>query len=177
MKIKFEEQEFTDVKDMICGFIKKGEGDALKYNFAASPDLTFNTAMQLLQTMTHNLLTAFISQKPEAKQDVYDAYNFMASSILNNIMPEENMGMDISEEAILKTEEELITSRYDSLSADEKERADEHLKKLRLRLKQGIENNKKQKALKAATIKKAEAKRDRKDAKRLKDSNGNTKKV
>lgn len=139
MNLKLNDVEFKDIKDLLGGFITETDKD-LKFNLIASPNLSFNVAMQLLQSMTINLLTAFIEQKPEAKNDVYDAYNFMASSVLNNLIPDKELRMDVTEEAILNTEIATIEKKYDALSEDEKKKALEQIDTIKKRLANGKSN-------------------------------------
>ena len=136
MILKVNDAEFKDVKDLLGGFItneQNSEG-AVQFNLIASPDLSFNVAMQLLQSITHQLLYAFITQKPEAKEDVYDAYNFMASSILNSIIPDKELRPDIDEEAILELESKKIEEEFDKLTPEQKEKALSNIETIKARL-------------------------------------------
>lgn len=136
MNVKFNDLEFKDVVNLISGFTVKDQ-EALKFNFVASPNLTFNDAMQLIQSMTYQLLYAFIKQKPEAKEDVYDAYNFMASTILQNLIPDKELRADITEEAILELETKKIEEQYKALTPEQKAEALKNIDKLKEHLKNG----------------------------------------
>lgn len=136
MNVKFNDLEFKDVVNLISGFTVKDQ-EALKFNFVASPNLTFNDAMQLIQSMTYQLLYAFITQKPEAKEDVYDAYNFMASTILQNLIPDKELRADITEEAILELETKKIEEQYKALTPEQKAEALKNIDKLKEHLKNG----------------------------------------
>lgn len=113
MKLKIEDQEFDNIQDLLAGFITEEQKDKLKFHVLASPTLDFNTAFQLIQSITINILTAFIKQHPEATEDVYDAYNFMASSVLNNIIPDKELREDLSAEAILELENKKLKKKND----------------------------------------------------------------
>ena len=146
MNLKFNEKEFIGVEDLLAGFIMQGEGNQTKFNLVASPTLQFNTAMQLIQSITINLLTAFIKQKPEAVEDIYDAYNFMASSVLNNLIPEKELRKDLDEHAILRAEENMLDNALAKMSVKDKEAALKKIEEIRVRLgKNGkhTKNNKK----------------------------------
>lgn len=136
MNVKFNDLEFKDVVNLISGFTVKDQ-EALKFNFVASPNLTFNDAMQLIQSMTYQLLYAFITQKPEAKEDVYDAYNFMASTILQNLIPDKELRADITEEAILELETKKIEEQYKALTPEQKAEALKNIDKLKEHLQNG----------------------------------------
>lgn len=138
MKLKFNDKEFPEAAAVLCGFTTPAEGEedkeATHFNLVASPDLQFNVAMQLIQTMTINVFQMFITQHPEAKEHVYDAYNLMASSVLETIIPESEISMTLEEEAILMTEQKLIEDKYDSLSDEQKEIATERIERIKARL-------------------------------------------
>lgn len=134
MKLKVNEMEFDNIKDLLGGFITTEQDQMLKFNMVASPDLAFNTAMQLLQSMTYQLLFAFMKQKPEAANDIYDAYNFMASSILDQLIPGKQLRPDIDEEAILELEIKKIEAEYDKLTPEQKAIAIEKIEAVKNRL-------------------------------------------
>lgn len=133
MNLKFNEKEFTNVEDLLAGFIMK-DGDQTKFNLVASPTLQFNVAMQIIQSITINLLTAFIKGKPEAVDDIYDAYNFMASSVLNNLIPEKALRKDLDEEAILKAEEDMLDKAIAKMPAKDKKAALKKIEEVKARL-------------------------------------------
>ena len=58
MNLKLNDMEFKDIIQLLGGFVTKENEDLLKFNLIASPDLTFNNAMQLLQSMTSRLCLA-----------------------------------------------------------------------------------------------------------------------
>lgn len=135
MKLKLNEMEFDNIEHLLGGFITKEDADKLKFNLIASPDLSFNVAMQLLQSMTYQLLYAFSKQKPEAANDIYDAYNFMASSILEQLIPGKELRPDMDEEAILELEVKNIEKQFDELSEEDKKVALEKIEEIKKRLK------------------------------------------
>lgn len=131
MKLTIEDQTYTDIKDLVAGFVTDGQAESLKFHLLASPTLTFDMAFQLIQSITINILHAFVEQKPEALEDVYDAYNFMASSILNNIIPDKELRKDLTAEAIIKAEDELIKKKAQKASAKDKAAAKKKIDKLK----------------------------------------------
>lgn len=135
MKLNLNGKEFNDIEHLLGGFITKEQEGQLKFGMLASPNLPFNEAMQILQSVTLTLLNTFIAQKPEAKEDIYDAYNFMASSILNQIIPDSELRYDLTEEAVLLAEKELIEGKFDAMSDEDKAKATEQIEKLKERLK------------------------------------------
>jgi hypothetical protein len=137
MNLKLNDMEFKDIIQLLGGFVTKENEDLLKFNLIASPDLTFNTAMQLLQSMTMQILFAFKQQKPEALNDIYDAYNFMASSVLEQLIPDREIRMDLDEEAILELEVKKIEERFEELTAEQKEEALAKIEAIKARLKNG----------------------------------------
>jgi len=135
MTLKFNEKEFTNAEDVLCGFTTTEEGTTkTHFNLIASPELQFNTAMQLIQSITVNLFTVFIKEHPEAKESVFDAYNMMAASILDWIIPDAERPLNLEEEAILLTEQKLIEEKYDALTEEQKEMAKERLVTIKNRL-------------------------------------------
>lgn len=136
MNIKFEDKEYSKVSALLAGFMTEDQKE-LTFNMVASPNLEFNVAMQLIQSLTVNLLHAYSNQHPEAKEDLYDAYNIMASSILNNLIPDKELRMDLDAEAILKAEAELIESKYAAMSKKEKSEALKNIDRIRNNLKNG----------------------------------------
>lgn len=135
MKLKLNEMEFDNIEHLLGGFIIKENTDKLKFNLVATPDLSFNVAMQLLQSMTYQILYAFSKQKPEAANDIYDAYNFMASSILEQLIPGKELRPDMDEEAILELEVKNIEKQFDELSEEDKKVALEKIEEIKKRLK------------------------------------------
>ena len=132
MNLTINDKNFENIQDLLAGFITADQADQLKFHLIASPNLSFNTAMQLIQSITVNLLTTFVSQKPEALEDVYDAYNFMASSILDTLMP--NPNKDLDEEAIKRVQASIIEEEFAKLTPEQKEQAKLEIEKLKEKL-------------------------------------------
>ncbi len=123
MIAKFDNLEYKNIDRLIAGFVTGEQKDKLKFHLIASPNITFNDAMQIIQSVTTHFLTAVIKQHPESKEDIYDAYNFMASSVLNNLIPEYQLRRDLDEEAILETEKKMIEEQYAKMTPEQKEKA------------------------------------------------------
>lgn len=56
----------------------------------------------------------------ELKEMLYDFYNVNASVLLSNFAPELELRPDLTEQAILKAENELIEQKYEELKKDNK---------------------------------------------------------
>lgn len=123
MVAKFDNLEYKNIDRLLCGFVTEEQKDKLKFHFIASPNLTFNDAMQIIQSITVQFLTAVIKQNPDAKEDIYDAYNFMASSVLQSLIPDHELRKDLDEEAILATERAMIEEQYAKMTPEQKEKA------------------------------------------------------
>lgn len=145
MKITFEDKSF-EAKDVLAGIITK-EQEELKFTMLVNPNISFNTGMQLIQTMTLQFFTALIEAQPEDKREevkeaLYDAYNIMASTLLTNIIPDKELREDLDEKAILKTQEQIVEDMYANMTSEEKEEALGHVEKLRERLLEDIHGTK-----------------------------------
>lgn len=145
MKITFEDKTF-EAKDVLAGIITK-EQEELKFTMLVNPNISFNTGMQLIQTMTLQFFTALIEAQPEDKREevkeaLYDAYNIMASTLLTNIIPDKELREDLDEKAILKTQEQIVEDMYANMTPEEKEEALGHVEKLRERLLEDIHGTK-----------------------------------
>lgn len=134
MEAKFDNLQFKNIDRLISGFVTGEQKENLKFHFIATPNITFNDAMQLIQSMTTHFLSAVIKQHPEAKEDIYDAYNFMASSVLNNLIPDFELRKDMDEEAIMAREKEMIEEQYAKRTPEQKDKALKDIDKFRERL-------------------------------------------
>lgn len=143
MKATFDDLKYENIDQLLCGFVTEGQKEELKFHFIASPNISFNDAMQILSSMTTHFLTAVINQFPDAKEDIYDAYNFMASSVLNNLIPEHELRKDLDEEAILAKQKEMIEAQYEAMSDEEKAKALDDIDVLRNHLAEKIKDDKK----------------------------------
>lgn len=142
MDMKIGTQEFRDLKCLIAGFMTEGEAEE-KFNMVATPGIPFNIVMQLLHSMTLQMLYAFVEQHPEAREDIYDAYNMMASTILTYIIPDKELRPDLTEEAIMEAERKLIEERYEAMSDEDKAKADEKIESIKQRIAEMHETNSK----------------------------------
>ncbi len=120
MEIKIAEKEFANVKTLLGGLITEENAEGQTFTFLANPGLTFNDGMQMLQSITLHMLLAYKQQHPEATNDIYDAYNFMASSILQYLIPDKELRPDLTEEAIMRAENEIVEEKYNSLNREQR---------------------------------------------------------
>lgn len=134
MEARFDNLEFKNIDKLIAGFVTGEQKDKLKFHMIASPNITFNDAMQIIQSVTTHFLTAVIKQNPKIKEDVYDAYNFMASSVLNNLIPDYQLRKDMDEEAILETEKKMIEEQFAKMTPEQKVKALEDIESMKARL-------------------------------------------
>lgn len=137
MKAKFNDLEYEDIEFLVAGFVTKDQKEALKFNMIASPNIMFNEAMQLIQSLTQHFLKAMMEIHPEAKEDIYDAYNFMASSVLENLIPDKELRQDLDEAAIMETQKKMIEEEYAKMSDKEKAKALKDIDKLKADLLAG----------------------------------------
>ena len=82
--------------------------------FKADKEMGFDTAMELLITATLAVMNDFASKVPEehrqkVKEAIYDNYNESASSLLDTFMPDKELRPDLTEEAIRRLEDEIMT--------------------------------------------------------------------
>lgn len=134
MEAKFDKLEYKNIDKLIAGFITKEQKDQLKFHMIASPDISFNEAMQIIQSITTHFLTAIIKQNPKLKEDVYDAYNFMASSVLNNLIPDYELRRDMDEEAIMQTESKMIEEQFSKMTPEQRAQTLKDIDAVRARL-------------------------------------------
>lgn len=119
MYLKLDELEIENLKQ----FVGVGVDEADKAHLLLGKELPFMEAMQMIQTLTHHTLSCFIETHPDAREDVWDCYNFMASSLLETLMPDKPLRGEITTEAIMELEAQKIKEQFDSLSDEEKAEA------------------------------------------------------
>ena len=134
MEARFDNLEYKNIDKLIAGFVTGEQKDKLKFHMIASPNITFNDAMQIIQSVTTHFLTAVIKQNPKIKEDVYDAYNFMASSVLNNLIPDYQLRRDMDEEAIMAMEKKMIEDEFSKMTPEQKEKALKDIDEMKARL-------------------------------------------
>lgn len=134
MEAKFDNLEFKNIDALVAGFLTGTKKDKQKFHLIVSPNIQYNTAMQVIQSVTLHFLTALIKQHPEATDDIFDNYNAMASSVLQNLVPDYQLRKDMDEEAILALEQKMIEEQYDKMTPEQKAKALEGIDKLRTRL-------------------------------------------
>ena len=141
MEARFDNLEYKNIDKLIAGFITKEQKDQLKFHMIASPNITFNEAMQIIQSVTTHFLTAVIKQNPNVKEDIYDAYNFMASSVLNNLIPDYELRRDLDEEAIIELEKQKIDEEFAKMTPKQKEKALKDIDAMKKRLTEELKKN------------------------------------
>lgn len=134
MQAKFDNLEYKNIDALIAGFITGTQKGKQKFHLIASPNIQYMTAMQIIQSVTTHFLTALMKQYPDAKDDIFDHYNAMASSVLNNIMPGYERRPDMDEEAIMETERRMIEEAYAKMTPEEKEKALKDIEEMKARL-------------------------------------------
>ena len=67
----------------------------------------------------------------------------MASSLLNQIIPDKELREDLDEKAILKTQEEIVENLYNNMTPEEKEAALANINIMRERLIEDIRGTEK----------------------------------
>lgn len=79
--------------------------------------------LQIVQTGILTALNSFLDSadnKEQAKQELFDLYNTACSNTLHYFAPEYDLHPDLTAEAILKAENEIIDERYKALKNKEK---------------------------------------------------------
>ena len=141
MEARFDNLEYKNIDKLIAGFVTGEQKDQLKFHMIASPKITFNEAMQIIQSVTTHFLTAVIKQHPDATEDIYDAYNFMASSVLNNLIPDYQLRKDLDEEAIMELEKQKIDEEFAKMTPEQKEKALKDIDEMKKRLTEELKKN------------------------------------
>jgi hypothetical protein len=145
MKLKIESKDIDATSLIAVGQEKD------KTFCVISPELTYNTAIQLLHTISLHILNAYtiaanggpLSDKPTKaemdkfiaiKSQIYDQYNLAASSILETYAPEFELRPDVTTEAIQREENKVISERYKALPKQLKAAAKKRQQKLKEQL-------------------------------------------
>jgi len=92
-----------------------------------SPSLTFEQAMSMLQTVQKHLMEVY-STDPNTKkysreiaENIYDFYNAAASSLLDSFIPEKELRPDLTVEAILEKENEILDREWEKKNGTAKD--------------------------------------------------------
>lgn len=80
--------------------------------------------INMVTSATLNALTNILKQIPEehqadAKKEMYDMYNIAASSFLKVFAPEFALRPDLTEEAIMQAENQILTERAAAIKTEE----------------------------------------------------------
>lgn len=131
-------EEHMDIKvtkeDIALAIIKSNDESA---NTLVTPNTSFSDAIQMLSTLTLHVLNSYtiaanggqLPEKPSKeqynkfiaiKEQVYQAYNEAASSVLQLYAPEFELRPDVTAEAIQRVEEEIINERFNKLNREQR---------------------------------------------------------
>ncbi len=142
MKIKIESQE-VDAKQFICVGKESDKDD--KCFITIAPGTTVADAFRLLHTLSLQMLNNYTvaangGQLPEAptkeqlakfvsiKQQLYSMYNDAVSSVLQLYAPEFELRPDVTAEAIMRAENDIINERYNKLNREQRRAAHKNYK-------------------------------------------------
>lgn len=120
-------KEHKDITEAI--FIMKNKEGNLAASLTAG--LSAMDAIEMLATLSHYVLQMYGKAKPEAKEALYDAYNFAASNVLASFIPDHELRPDITQEALMEMENQIINKKYDKLSNTQKKRGKTVVKKVK----------------------------------------------
>jgi len=98
-----------------------------KTSFRLSQPTSLEVTTQILLTVQLALMKAQLNSVPEehqpkVKEHVYDMVNVAASNMLTQYAPDIELRPDLTAEAILQHENQLIEEKYNALSEQEKEK-------------------------------------------------------
>lgn len=105
------------------------DGEAITASI--SPGTTFEDIMRLLGTLSLHVLEVYAASHPEAKEQMYFAYNYTASNVLAAFIPEDLLRPDLTAEAIIKAENELIEEKYSKISREDRRKAKRKIDKVK----------------------------------------------
>lgn len=91
-----------------------------KVSMSTAGPLTILDLLEVTFAVQLEGMKSFLGRVPEEdkeaiKEDLYDKYNYAASNILEMFAPEFELREDLTAEAILKAENEIIEKKYDEL--------------------------------------------------------------
>ena len=81
--------------------------------------------LQVMQTGILTALQTFVNRaddKEKARSELYDLYNIAASNTLHYFAPEYDLHPDLTAEAILKAENEIIDAKYKEMKKNAKKK-------------------------------------------------------
>lgn len=148
MKIKIESKEL-EVDQLLC--IGRTDKESDKCFVTVAPGTTIADAFQLLHTLSLQLLNNYTVAANEGqlpanptkeqlakfvsiKQQLYSMYNEAVSSVLQLYAPEFELRPDVTTEAIMRAEEEVVNERYNKMNREQRRAAHQeftrHVKKI-----------------------------------------------
>ena len=83
-----------------------------------SPGITVEYALRMLGTLNNHVLQIFAESNPEIKDQLYDAFNYMASNVLANFDPERELNPDMDPVEMMLAEDEAINAKYDMMNRE-----------------------------------------------------------
>lgn len=121
-------------EDKVLAIVNADESSA---NILITPTTSFSDAIQMLSTLTLHILNSYtlaanegqLPEKPTKeqynrfmaiKEQIYQAYNEAASSVLQLYAPEFELRPDVTAEAIQRVEEEIINERFNKLNREQR---------------------------------------------------------
>lgn len=119
MKIKIEDREINTTQALIIAH----DDDAEKIVVTVADGMAYPVLMDYIGTLALHVMNVFSQLYPDAKEDLYDDFNMVASNVLASFIPDKELRPDVSMEAILKAEEDIINTKYKNLSEEEKKEA------------------------------------------------------
>ena len=98
-----------------------------KTSFRLSQPTSLEVTTQILLTvqlalMKAQLASVPVEHQPKVKEHVYDMVNVAASNMLTQYAPDIELRPDLTAEAILQHENQLIEEKYEALSEQEKQK-------------------------------------------------------
>lgn len=93
-----------------------------------NPDADIDTLYKMIFTFLPHLMENSATLSPDATEEeklkqrtlVYDYVNILVSSLLKNFIPDKELRPDLTEEAILKMENQLLDESYAAASEEQK---------------------------------------------------------
>jgi hypothetical protein len=125
MKITIDNNEPIESQEVL--FVAATDEQAIA---TISNEMHFGKAMHLLGTLTLHLLNSFAANHPEAKEDLYQAFNYQASNVLAAFIPDRELRPDLTAEAISRMEDQLIDEKFSKINRENRRSAKKAYKKV-----------------------------------------------
>lgn len=109
-----------------------------KANYADIMESLFSAAGIVCNQLAKPLPEETEEETLERKEKIYDWLNILASSVLQNFMPDKELRPDWTVDAMLEAEDKLIEKRYEELSEEEKESGKECVARVQANFKEDV---------------------------------------